>query len=153
MKAAAPSPDNLDATLAIGARFGLRMFRTLAGLTLGAHLVYLLLGRAQTGALAWLVFGTAVGLVALVEASPDRLWRRVATPRHDVGMVALGTLYALYVAVAVAVVGGDARAPAIWWLTVFPCCVILAGSLRIGVALLAGALGWLVLVRVAARSS
>ncbi len=138
-----------DPALALEPGLRAHMFRLVLACTLAIHLAFLLGAEARLALPTRVVFVLALAIGAWVEFAPTRCWGSRQESRHLLGMALLGTLYTFFLGALVVATGASAEASAIWWMPVFPACVILAGAVRTGLTLLASATLCFVAVRVA----
>ena len=149
MQDAAPPTDSPSEALALESHLRVQMFRVALGCTLAVHGLYLLLLSQRLPRTHWTVFALALAIGAWVELRPASVSRDDPGARHLTGMCLLGALYTTFLSLLVTVTGAVPGSAVSWWLLVFPACVILAGAVRRGLALLAAALLWFMAVRLA----
>lgn len=147
MQDAAPPTDSPSEALALESHLRVQMFRVALGCTLAVHGLYLLLLSQRLPRTHWTVFASALAIGAWVELRPASVSRDDPGARHLTGMCLLGALYTVFLSILVTVTGAVPESAVAWWLLVFPACVILAGAVRRGLALLGAALLWFVTVR------
>ena len=143
---ALPTP-GADAAQPPEKTLSVHMFRVVLGCALAMHTLYQQALSSRMPLLNGAVFALAVAIGLGVELGPRSLWRSRFESRHLLGMTLLGALYTVFLGAIVAGTGGSLSAAATWWLPLFPSCVILAGNLRAGIALLCGGLLWFASVR------
>jgi signal transduction histidine kinase/ActR/RegA family two-component response regulator len=149
MQDAAPPTDSPSEALALESHLRVQMFRVALGCTLAVHGLYLLLLSQRLLRTHWTVFTLALAIGAWVELRPASVSRDDPGARHLTGMCLLGALYTVFLSILVTVTGAVPGSAVSWWLLVFPACLILAGAVRRGLALLGAALLWFVTVRLA----
>ena len=138
--------DDVAGAHAIEARYRASMFRAIVGITVLVHLSYILFVNKVTPIHGYLALVSILLLAWGVEFGPARWWRSAYAARYLHGVGLVGIIYTLILGVAVARGGGAADSPATWWMSVYPFYVILAGSVRLGLALLGCTLAWFVIV-------
>ncbi|WP_395699071.1 ATP-binding protein [Aquabacterium sp.] len=138
--------DDVAGVHAIEARYRAGLFRAIFGVTVLAHVVYVLGISRVTPWHGYLTLGLALVVGLAVELGPARRWGAAHALRHVHGVSLIGTLYTAHLAALVAASGAAAGAPASWWMSVYPFYVILAGAIRTGLVLMGFTLAWFVAV-------